>query len=45
MALVILILLVVAVILVGAVSPKPVGYVACGLAVLALLLQLLGPRL
>lgn len=38
-------LLVICVILLGAVTGKPLGYVVCGLGVLALVLQLLGPRL
>lgn len=44
MALVIVLLLVVCVILLGAAVGKPLGWVAIGLGVLALLLQLLGGR-
>ncbi len=43
MSLVILILLVVAIILVGAAVGRPLGWVAIGLAVLALLLAVVGP--
>lgn len=43
MALVVLLLVVVSVILLGAAVGKPLGWVAIGLSVLALLLQLLGP--
>lgn len=42
MTLVITILLCVAIILLGAVSPKPVGWVALGFGVLAFLLAVLG---
>ena len=45
MSLVVLLLILICLILLGAVTGKPLGWVVCGLAVLALLLQLLGPRL
>jgi hypothetical protein len=40
--LVVIILLCVAVILLGAIAPKPIGWVAIGFAVLAFLLAVLG---
>jgi len=40
-----IVLLCVAMILVGAVEPKPVGWVVLTLAVLALLFEVLGPHL
>ena len=45
MSLVVLLIILVCLILLGAIAGKPIGWVVCGLAVLALLLQLLGPRL
>lgn len=45
MSLVALLLVLVAIIILGAAVGRPLGWIACGLAVLALLLQLLGPRL
>lgn len=38
-------IVIICLILLGAVTGKPLGYVVVGLAVLALVLQLLGPRL
>jgi hypothetical protein len=45
MSLVILVLILVAIILLGAAAGKPLGWIAIGFAVLALLLQLLDGRL
>jgi hypothetical protein len=45
MTLVPFIFLVICVILLGAVTGKPLGYVVCVLATLALVMQVLGPRL
>lgn len=44
MSLAILLIILVCLILLGATAGKPIGWVVCGLAVLALLLQLLGHR-